>query len=463
MHTSAGTSPVLPSRSNVQVRSPSKGTTTMIEKEQRWVQRWRTWIASRPTMPGVWRRRDGGYLVRARAVDPRTARLRQVMISLPQVTDASVAFETLQRELRRVRAGAVAAAPQRMRFADYSVSLLERKIRNGDLKSTKSREKWSYVLRCHLLPDFGEVFMDSLRRIDVEEWKARVSEEIRDGKLSPTTANDRLGVLRVIMNTATGELELDRNPMLGVRPFDMSEHATYTDEEPNSLTPDEVPAFLSTMRTLFPQHFAFCALGFATGLRPSSLRPLRRSGSTPELQWDQGVLLVRRSHTRRQDVMERTKTGKRQRIPLPEGLLEILRWHAAQLPAGPMAESELLFPGEHGGYRSPSCLDKPFREVAEALKLTKHITPRAMRRTFQDLARAAEVKELVQRAICGHVTEGMTERYSTVGTEEMRQNLARVIDLGRFRAALDGAGDATASTVGGVKGGVKEPENEKVG
>ena len=462
MRTSAGRSPVLPSRVNVQVRPRRKGTTKMTEKEQRWVERWRTWIAPRPSMPGVWRRRDGGYLVRARAVDPRTARLRQVMISLPQVTDASVAFETLQRELRRVRAGAVAAAPPRMRFADYSVSLLERKIRNGDLKSTKTREKWSYVLRCHLLPDFGEVFMDSIRRIDIEEWKARVSEEIRDAKLSPTTANDRLAVLRVILNTATGELELDRNPMLGVRPFDTSEHATYTEEEPNSLTPAEVPVFLSTMRTLYPQHFAFCALGFATGLRPSSLRPLRREGPTPEIQWDAGLLLVRRSHTRRQEVMERTKTGKRQRIPLPEGLLEILRWHVTQLPPGPMAESDLLFPGEHGGYRSPSCLDKPFRDVARAMKLEKHVTPRAMRRTFQDLARAAEVKELVQRAICGHVTEGMTERYSTVGTEEMRQNLARVIDLGRFRAALDAVGGATTEA-GGVKGGVKEPENEKVG
>lgn len=34
-------------------------------------------------------------------------------------------------------------------------------------------------------------------------------------------------------------------------------------------------------------------LGFATGLRPSSLRPLRRTGPTPDVLWDQGVFGVR--------------------------------------------------------------------------------------------------------------------------------------------------------------------------
>ena len=39
-------------------------------------------------------------------------------------------------------------------------------------------------------------------------------------------------------------------------------------------------------------------LGFATGLRPSSLRPLRRDGATPNLLWDRAMLFVRRSQTK---------------------------------------------------------------------------------------------------------------------------------------------------------------------
>lgn len=72
-----------------------------------------------------------------------------------------------------------------------------------------------------------------------------------------------------------------------------------------------------------------------------------------------------------------------------------------------MKESALLFPSDTGGFRSASCLDKPFEEVVTSLKLKKHITPRAMRRTFQDLARAAEVKDVVTRAVSGHATEAM--------------------------------------------------------
>jgi hypothetical protein len=69
--------------------------------------------------------------------------------------------------------------------------------------------------------------------------------------------------------------------------------------------------------------------------------------------------------------------------------------------------SDLLFPSEAGGFRSPSVLDKLFREVALAIKVGRHVTPRAMRRTYQDLARAAEMRDLITRAISGHATERM--------------------------------------------------------
>lgn len=61
------------------------------------------------------------------------------------------------------------------------------------------------------------------------------------------------------------------------------------------------------------------------------------------------------------------------------------------------------------------------------------MTPRGMRRTFQDLTRAAGVKQIVQQAICGHATERMTGRYSTVSPEEMREGVAKVISIAEGR------------------------------
>jgi hypothetical protein len=79
-----------------------------------------------------------------------------------------------------------------------------------------------------------------------------------------------------------------------------------------------------------------------------------------------------------------------------------------------MKDSELLFPSETGSFRSPSALDKPFSEVGKAIRLRKRITPRAMRRTFQDLARNADIEAIARQKICGHATDEMSDLYSTV-------------------------------------------------
>ena len=160
-------------------------------------------------------------------------------------------------------------------------------------------------------------------------------------------------------------------------------------------------------------------------------------------------MLVRQSNSRGDIVMEGTKTGIDQEIAVPAELLNVLRWHVdTQLRPGPQKESELLFPSELGGFRSRSCLDKPFADVAKAIGLKKHISPRAMRRTFQDLARTAEVRDVVTRSISGHATEEMQRRYSTVSASEQQKSLARVLRLmdfrkaeGRSRAGGEGSGE----------------------
>jgi integrase len=152
--------------------------------------------------------------------------------------------------------------------------------------------------------------------------------------------------------------------------------ATADLDEPNALSPEEVQPFLAAIRDRHPQHFAMVALGFATGWRPSMMRPLRRKGASPDLIWERNVVLARRSHTRGDEVREATKNSTRFRVTLPADLMAVLRWHADRLPPGPMQESELLFPSEVGGYRSPTVLDKPFKDVCRYLKLGKKVTAR---------------------------------------------------------------------------------------
>jgi integrase len=101
-----------------------------------------------------------------------------------------------------------------------------------------------------------------------------------------------------------------------------------------------------------------------------------------------------------------------------------------------------------------SALRKAFAKVSSELELKKHVTAKAMRRTFQDLARAAEVKDIVTRAISGHATETMQHHYSTVGAEEKQEAIAKVIELARVRRALD---------EGGMHRGMQPQNKQKAG
>jgi integrase len=406
-----------------------------------WTKRWKSWVA--PTrIPGVWKRKEGGHFVRARVTDPTTGRMKEIKRVLPEA-DAATAYKWLQDERARVRAGVDSEKRPKLRFADYATSLLERKIQLGDIRSPKGQERWRYTL-AHLIggttppdtleyvPGFGELFMDQIRAEHVESWKAGIVKLIAAGRYSPHTANGWLSILRVIDRTATRDLRLANSFATGVRDFETSDHVTYSEEEPNALPPEMLPVFLEALRESFPQHYAMSYLGFATGLRPSSLRPLRRSGATPDVLWQERRLLVRRSQTLGTIVLNSTKQKTRYAIDLPAEVMAVLRWHAdTQLTTPEQQQSELLFPSITGGYRAPTVLNKPFAEVSDSIGLGYHFTQKGMRRTFNDLARAAKVEAIVTRSISGHLTERMQHHYSTVRPDEQRESIARVVELFR--------------------------------
>lgn len=362
-------------------------------------------------LPGVWRTTDGRFFVRGQVRDPRTGRAREVS-KLVEATTADQARADLLRELANVRAGGPTS--ERKRFGDYAVSLLERKLARGEIWSPKGLEKWRYTLECHLIPVFGDYYVDAIDQSVIDEWIDKTSERVTRREISAASANTHRSVLSVVL------------PKVSIPPFRTPPGAeTYTEEEPNALKPEDVPRFLGAMAELYPQHFGIVFLALMTGLRPSSLRPLRRRGAEPDILWDEGVLLIRRSQTRGAAV-GRTKTGRRQRLALPTEIVDVLRWHVDRFTER-QAASDLLFPSETGGYRSPSGLDKPFAAVRLELGLSYHFTPRGLRRTNKDLGRRSEMSDVLSMAISGHKTTEMHAHYSTVRDDEVRSALGRML------------------------------------
>lgn len=421
-----------------------------------WITRWKYEISDTPSAEGIWALKNGGYLVRARVTDTKTKKRPDVMRSLPNAK---------LHEAKRIRAelmGEGRVASQRPTssptpFATFAASAFRKKVESGELGSAKTRERWAGTLK-HLLAELGT---DDVREIDtarLEEMRAKFAKSINDKTFSPRTVNGWLSILRTIMKRAKRELKLASNPALDIDFFSTKAHRTFTREKPNALTIETARLFLETMRRKYPQHYGMTLLGFITGLRPSSLRPLRRSGPTSDVLWDEGRILVRRSNSLSQEIMESTKTGKDNDLTLPAAVIVALRWHVDLLTDPPlhpkwkkpplwwrkeMAASDLLFPARHGGLRSRSTLDKPFKDVGDAIGLAFRLTPKGMRRTFKDLARLAGVTKEASMAVSGHQTEAMHEHYQTVASEEMRTELGKISTLiaPDFQGGAKGGGE----------------------
>lgn len=407
-----------------------------------------------PVEEGVYEREGGGFVIRARVICTRTGRTVTICRALAAETSAKRAYVTLQDLKEQARRGVLDAepAPTMPIARSFAKSLFKAKVDDGSIASAKGREKWATILGHLAKAKWADYLVDRIDPRDLHEWRDSLASLtwtrtrtdkrtgqtaiIKTGKYAPTTLNDWLAVARVVFAAAKKKHGLPLDPMADVEDFSVKGHRTYSKEEPNALTPEETATWLAKFRELYPRLFAMVLLGFVLGQRPSTLRPLRRKGKHADLELARGVIQIRRSHTLGDEVMEATKTFADQEVALPNSVLDVLREHVAWLDAGypdggtwQQRKSELLFPSAEGRLLCRSALQKPFAKVTDACGLGKNITPRAMRRTFQDLTRAAGVDGVVAMAVSGHATDAMRVRYSTAATPEVAAAIGKVVSI----------------------------------
>ncbi len=406
-----------------------------------WVTRWKYVMAEKPIRPGIWRLKDGGFYVRARVMD--TSRRREVSAVLRNVKAPAEAQKYLDELVAVARAEARGEIRTPQLWSDFAVSWMSERVRRGKIASAATMDRWNEALKI-MIPVFGRLDTVEFKRAHIDAWlNGQIAEWMTKGRtvmrkrrrknkivdvpvttvIKPSTVNGWLRILRAISHGIKTKFDLPKSAFDGIEFFD--EGRIYTREQPNALPPELLPKFMQLAREKYPQHYAMILLGFVTGLRPSSMRPLRRKGPEPDIDWETGLLFVRRSHSRRQKVMDRTKTKKDNVIALPPAVMDSLREHVARLE-GKQAESDLLFPSEMGELRTRNVLARPFAAIAEELGLTITLTPRGMRRTFNDVARAAGMNDVVTMSVSGHVTDKMRIHYSTAQTHEQRVGLSKV-------------------------------------
>ncbi len=129
-----------------------------------WKRQWNVWISTKPSRPGVWRRKEGGFLVRARPVDPKTRKKREIIKVLPDTVTPMEAEQWLLAEIGKVKRGEERTGVLTMpRFRDYAVLTVERKHLDGRILSAKTIQSMASMFKTHLFPAFGDVFVDKIK------------------------------------------------------------------------------------------------------------------------------------------------------------------------------------------------------------------------------------------------------------------------------------------------------------
>ena len=406
--------------------------------------------------PGIWEK-NGSYRVRLRAVVAATGSMKEVNRVFEDIT----LRDALEKQLE-LRAALQSPQPknERPRFSSFAVSLLARKTTTGEITSRKTIDRWSSALELHLIPAFGDCFIDAITRADIEKqneaWAKLVSVEEDDEGYSPHTVNGWLSILRVIIGTAVAELELERNPIALVKDLDTSTWHTYTEEERNSLTPVEVPQFLASVRKLVPA--ALCLhrarLPHGAAAFPSPASSTERGHAGPEPGGGDAA------HPAVRDAWQGPGADQDE----------------AALEAGVALGDGGNPPGAHSGHGVSGRVGTG--EVGAAVPIGDRPLPRGQlsRPAVPGSDRGAQARQ-AHHAACdaadvpgldaggrgegrgdtldlGHLTQSMQEHYSTVALVEQREAMGKVIKLAGF------GGDRRAS---GDRGGDREEEMKKAG
>jgi hypothetical protein len=416
--------------------------------KRKYKRQWGYDLAKSP-YPGIYFMERGGCYARARVKLPATGQLKTIKKVLRDLSAAEASAWLVER--KKTLKTEPAKAQQSQHFGHYALSVLEKKVKRKELSPEKA-SNWKYTLE-HLIggvreyekikvngvsqkrvtkvlvPGFGNHIISEIRVKDVESWKTKVAVLINEGKYKPSSGNVWLTTLKTIMKEARRELEIGHDAFKGVTEFDESEHDPHPEEDPNALMDEQVPMFLCLLKESYPHFYAMAVFGFATGLRGINISALRYRGPEADINWETGLCYVRRGAGRLGGIRNTTKVRRRYRITLPPSLLEVLRWHVEQIPEGAPRDSNYLFPSEKGTPRLAQVMNGPFADISQRMGLSFILSVSGMRRTYNDLALAAGVNNLVTRSISGHQTQKMQAHYTTVWAPRQLEAIGAVMDL----------------------------------
>jgi integrase len=113
---------------------------------------------------------------------------------------------------------------------------------------------------------------------------------------------------------------------------------------------------------------------------------------------------------------------------MPAVLVGVLREHRLRLirDQHPGVDSGFVFPSDNGKMRFPQSARKVYELLMGALSHDIRVGPQVLRRTMNTLLVKAGVDRIILRAMMGHTSEAMTQRYAGVDLKDKHEAISRL-------------------------------------
>ena len=358
------------------------------------------------------------YRIRVTKVDPRKGKPKEIDRLIKGVSVQEAVRK--RAELMGRMTGLDVGAKTRIKVGDYAKSWLETKLAT---LCDSTADRYVDGLENHVLKrttGLGELYFDSLRRMDVQEW---VNREIQQ-RYKPATIRGWFNILRVLVSDAMADLGISSDPTFRVILPEQKERTT-----PNALSPDQLGRFLAAMKAdrLYSRNYALTVTLALTGLRFCHASALKWE----DIDFENGVIRVVRRQVRGKVGPVSQKKRAPKEMPLAPALAEILKEHRQWLVRRqhPGLAAGWVFPSLRGSLKTPGTLSKTWAGCLKAIGMKERFTVHGLRRGFHDLIRRAGTDGLVICALTGHTTSEMTHHYSTVGLDEKRVAVDGAVSL----------------------------------
>lgn len=297
---------------------------------------------------------------------------------------------------------------------DFSQIWLEEVV---TMRKASTYESYKNVVAAYLLPELGAVQVSKLTSVMVQRWINKLSQ-----RYAPATVRNAYLRLRGMLHVAVRYKLVSYNAAIDAAlPKLLAKQI--------ALTAEETKHWLETIRG--ERLFALYAIFLLLGLRRGEGLGLYWS----DINWGEATIMIRRqvqSIAGKTVLSPTTKTDEERTIPVPLGLLNLLRQHASiqheekYLLGDQWQNHDLVFASTVGTPISPRNLQRQFRTLADRAGLDGRVHIHTFRHTFATLIGELDTEERVIAEILGHKPKTITARYAKATMSLMREAVEKL-------------------------------------